>query len=405
MGGIREIPSELEKPWYEKGLQFDCSGCGKCCINDGEVWMDTEEFVDLSKRLKLSNYDTLQEYSESVLNGWVKIRNAGESDTIEEDRCVFLGNDGKSCQIYKERPAQCRTYPYWPRLLESPETWEEEAVVPSDSIDINSQNHDNLKIWTPEEGGCEGMNAENAPIIPYTNIYRNREMYSFYMDSFPWAKQGDDEQRLLASADMMSAVHKSTEAWVNNFVIKYDLCPFAESVFTSDAIRYRTFLRSERSAIISKIRYEILHLLITPEDECATTLLMLPFAYPDFEDWYAFTTELEDYVLNDMLVECRGGSNDDDNDDTDVLPEIQLATFHPHFQWADLESQHTLNYEKRSPFPTINLLRASRVRDWANEAKTKVIGNNNEQSLADAGEERLAKEFKSIIEIALDYEN
>ena len=66
--------------------------------------------------------------------------------------------------------------------------------------------------------------------------------------------------------------------------------------------------------------YEILHLLTTPEDECATTLLMLPFAYPDFEEWYDFVIELEDNILNEMLMECRGIKYDTNNDDDGVPP-------------------------------------------------------------------------------------
>ena len=54
------------------------------------------------------------------------------------------------------------------------------------------------------------------------------------------------------------------------------------------------------------------------------------------------------------------------------LPEIQLAFFHPGFQWADAEEHDPLNFEKRAPFPTINLLRAAKIRDYANEQKTKV---------------------------------
>lgn len=395
--GIREIKDDITNdnlPWWNEGLSFSCTGCGKCCINDGEVWMDTEEFVDLSHLLKLSNKETLDEYVERVQSGWVLIRNFGDGDDTTDDRCVFLSpEDSKSCNIYSVRPSQCRTYPYWPRLLTTREDWDEEAVLPPYSKEEG-------KRWNPDEGGCEGMNSpDNTVLVPPTQIYRNREMYDFYSDSMPWQTTGDDTLNLLNKADMMTAVHTSTRAWVSDFVIKYDLCPFAEAVFSKDNIRYRTLFASDRSAIISKLRYEILHLLTTPEDECATTLLMLPFAYSDFEDWNDFVMELEDEILPEMLYECRGGSLVVDNDK--VEPEIQLATFHPGFQWADLPPAHSLNYEKKAPFPTINLLRASRVREWADEMRTNSIGNNNEKVLESVGDEILEAEFRAIVELAL----
>ena len=81
--------------------------------------------------------------------------------------------------------------------------------------------------------------------------------------------------------------------------------------------------------------------------------------------------------------------------------EIQLASFHPNFQWSDSEFDDALNFEKRAPFPVINLLRAARVRDYANSESTKRISGYNVKSLQAAGSELLREELEYLIRVAL----
>ena len=52
------------------------------------------------------------------------------------------------------------------------------------------------------------------------------------------------------------------------------------------------------------------------------------------------------------------------------LFDFQLAFFHPSFMWADTDFDEPLNYEKRAPFPTINLLRAAKIREFTSEVRT-----------------------------------
>ena len=82
-------------------------------------------------------------------------------------------------------------------------------------------------------------------------------------------------------------------------------------------------------------------------------------------------------------------------------PEIQLASFHPNFQWSDSEFDDALNFEKRAPFPVINLLRAARVRDYANSESTKRISGYNVESLQAAGSQLLREELENLIKVAL----
>ena len=130
--------------WWRDGLKFGCTACGRCCQNEGEVWMDSDEFADLSLHLQKSPLAVLNEYVEMVENGWVKIKSG---DRPLDDGCIFLGEDGKQCSIYEVRPIQCRTYPFWPKLIYNESLWEKEGVVPDD---VEGRH------WTAAEGGCEG---------------------------------------------------------------------------------------------------------------------------------------------------------------------------------------------------------------------------------------------------------
>lgn len=83
----------------------------------------------------------------------------------------------------------------------------------------------------------------------------------------------------------------------------------------------------------------------------------------------------------------------------------QLASFHPAFQWAGLATEDPLNFEKRAPFPVLNLLRARRVREYADGESTKRIAGFNEDALVAAGAETLRDEMEAIIRIALKSES
>lgn len=86
---------------------------------------------------------------------------------------------------------------------------------------------------------------------------------------------------------------------------------------------------------------------------------------------------------------------------TEKRSEIQLASFHPNFQWSDSPFDDAINFEKRAPFPIINLLRAAKVREYANSESTKRISGYNLKSLESAGSGVLREELENIIKLAL----
>jgi Fe-S-cluster containining protein len=104
-------------PWYAAGLAFECLECGRCCAGpeEGYIWVNDEEVAAAAKFLRLSEKAFRARY----------VRRVGRRQTLIENKktrdCVFL-KDGK-CQIYSVRPTQCRTWPFWPMNLGSPDDW------------------------------------------------------------------------------------------------------------------------------------------------------------------------------------------------------------------------------------------------------------------------------------------
>jgi Fe-S-cluster containining protein len=108
--------------WYADGLRFRCARCGACCTGaPGYVWVGEEETAAIARRLGLAPADFLGSHTRRVF-GRTSLTEAADG------RCVLFV-PGSGCAAYEQRPRQCRTWPFWPRLLASREAWEREAAT------------------------------------------------------------------------------------------------------------------------------------------------------------------------------------------------------------------------------------------------------------------------------------
>ena len=106
--------------WYEKGLKFSCTECGKCCTGaPGYVWVNTQEMEAMAAFLNLSLSDFKRKYTRRVGSRYSLLESKQTYD------CVFLKD--KKCQVYGARPTQCRTFPWWPENIQSEASWEQTA--------------------------------------------------------------------------------------------------------------------------------------------------------------------------------------------------------------------------------------------------------------------------------------
>lgn len=119
--GLAPMTSCNTKPWYEKGLSFDCTGCGGCCEGSpGYIWVTFEEMGLIASHLKLPLQEFVDRYVRKIGDRY-SLREIPE----EKYRCIFLKD--KKCQVYEVRPTQCKSYPFWTPILKSEQTWEQEA--------------------------------------------------------------------------------------------------------------------------------------------------------------------------------------------------------------------------------------------------------------------------------------
>ena len=105
------------KPWYHKGLRFECQKSGACCKNHGDytfVYLAERDIEAIRGFLGLEREAFLARHCQTE-DGWVTLR-------MDEPACAFLLEDNR-CAIYPVRPKQCATWPFWEENLKR-ETWE-----------------------------------------------------------------------------------------------------------------------------------------------------------------------------------------------------------------------------------------------------------------------------------------
>jgi Fe-S-cluster containining protein len=115
---------ETDSPsWYRAGLRFECSRCGRCCRGAGNVWVSDSEIAELARELELSEGELRALHTRHS-------RRAGHSGVVLRQKrnqdCVFW-DDARGCRVYRVRPRQCRTYPFWQAVVSSPGSWEAEG--------------------------------------------------------------------------------------------------------------------------------------------------------------------------------------------------------------------------------------------------------------------------------------
>lgn len=185
-------------PKWTTSLQsfpFECTSCGKCCKTQGSVYLSPDDAKQASQALGIGVAEFVNDYASHTLSKadgsqWIRLRE-------RDDACIFLNEATNHCEIYQARPSQCRTYPFWPSILMSRDSWNAECRRPETTTDRFGTNDVlNLPMWTPEDGGCEGMRpigSSDAVLVPgitaesdkatVTRVDGLRALYDNWMDS------------------------------------------------------------------------------------------------------------------------------------------------------------------------------------------------------------------------------
>jgi hypothetical protein len=121
INSMKPMPLQPD-PWYEEGLRFKCTQCGKCCTGaPGFVWVNDEEEVAIAEFLG-EDRDRFSAFHVRALPRGRSLREKANGD------CVFY-EAGKGCTIYSVRPRQCRTWPFWESNVHSPAAWKETCAI------------------------------------------------------------------------------------------------------------------------------------------------------------------------------------------------------------------------------------------------------------------------------------
>ncbi len=164
-----------------------------------------------------------------------------------------------------------------------------------------------------------------------------------------------------------------TRAWVERVVIGLKLCPFAPAPALRGLIRYATSEAETPQGLLEDLATELQRLVGSPPEEVETTLLIHPRVLADFHDFNDFL-DVADELLRAL----------------DLEGEIQIASFHPHYQFAGTASDDIGNATNRSPYPTLHLLReASIERAVDSFGDTRSISTANLETLEKLGVEGL----------------
>ena len=135
-----------------------------------------------------------------------------------------------------------------------------------------------------------------------------------------------------------------THQWLERAVIGLNLCPFAKAEHVHGRIRYSVSEATQPTDLLLALEEEITFLLAQDPAKTETTLLIVPHMLADFLDY------------NDFLDEADAVLEHADHD-----AQLQIASFHPHYQFAGSQPDDIENFTNRSPYPMLHLLREDSV--------------------------------------------
>ncbi|MFK7979239.1 MAG: DUF1415 domain-containing protein [Saprospiraceae bacterium] len=137
---------------------------------------------------------------------------------------------------------------------------------------------------------------------------------------------------------------ETTKKWINTFVIQHNLCPFAKKPYLQNTIRYEVYEGMDWEELGIILQNESLFLKNTAKSTIETTILIIPNALNDFNDYLDFL------AFANRLIFALG-----------LDGALQIASFHPDYQFDGTTKEDVTNKTNQSPFPLLHLLREESV--------------------------------------------
>lgn len=139
-------------------------------------------------------------------------------------------------------------------------------------------------------------------------------------------------------------VVKNTRRWLEHMVVGLNLCPFSSSVIARDQVHYAICDATTDTHLKQFFMTELQRLLVTNENDIATSLLMFTQGLEEFDDYLDLLNWFQQLLEQAELTE-----------------DVQLASFHPQYQFDGVAPDDLSNFTNRAPYPTIHLLRQDQM--------------------------------------------
>lgn len=137
--------------------------------------------------------------------------------------------------------------------------------------------------------------------------------------------------------------------WLSKIVIGLNLCPFAKAPFNKGQVKFIVTRSDSDDALVQVLSDALNQLAETPVSETETTILIVPNWLQSFDDYNQFLDLADDVIVANQLEGI-----------------LQVASFHPNYQFAETDTDAAENFSNRSPFPLLHLLREDSVEKALN---------------------------------------
>lgn len=137
---------------------------------------------------------------------------------------------------------------------------------------------------------------------------------------------------------------QDTLRWLERVVIGLNLCPFAKSVYVKGQVHCAVSGAADLEALRDDLLNELHNLVALEPSVRDTTVLVVQNLLQDFYDYNDFLNVADDCLLA-----------------LDLEGVIQIASFHPHYQFAGTDEDDITNFTNRSPYPTLHLIREASI--------------------------------------------
>jgi hypothetical protein len=175
-------------------------------------------------------------------------------------------------------------------------------------------------------------------------------------------------------------IERHIRRWLDDFVVGLNLCPFARPLLGAPNLRIAVCEETSPSALLRAVLLELDSLQCSTEQEVATTLLVFPRALQDFNDYLLFLDEAQDLLVESGLEGL-----------------VQLASFHPQYQFAGETPDAASHYSNRAPYPMFHLLREDMVsRALEDFPDPEQIPDRNIDTLNGIGAEELERRWHAL---------